>query len=81
MPTSHIRTRNKAIIYGILFVPGGGLSLDGNRKISSRPNYFLPVEALSRLFRRRCLEHRRLQGRAPCQPASHDRPQGGGYAG
>jgi hypothetical protein len=27
--------------------PGGRPSLDGNRWISSRPNYFLPVEALS----------------------------------
>jgi hypothetical protein len=32
-------------------VPGGGLSLDGRRWISCRPNFFLPVRVLSRLFR------------------------------
>ena len=32
-------------------VPGGGLSLDGQRWISSRPDYFLPVQVLARLFR------------------------------
>jgi hypothetical protein len=33
-------------------VPGGGLSLDGQRWISCRQNFFLPVKVLSRLFRR-----------------------------
>src|SRR5437870_8642593 len=33
-------------------VPGGGLSPDGKRWISCRPNFFLPVRVLSRLFRR-----------------------------
>jgi len=33
-------------------VPGGGLSPDGKRWIACRPNFFLPVRALSRLFRR-----------------------------
>ena len=37
-------------------VAGGGLSLDGTRWISCRPNFFLPVKVLSRLFRRRFLE-------------------------
>jgi len=32
-------------------VPGGGLSLDGRRWIRCRPNFFLPVRVLSRLFR------------------------------
>ena len=32
-------------------VPGGGLSLDGQRWISSRGGFFLPVKVLSRLFR------------------------------
>ena len=32
-------------------VPGGGLSLDGRRWIGCRPNFFLPVRVLSRLFR------------------------------
>ena len=33
-------------------VPGGGLSSDGQRWISCRPDFFLPVRVLSRLFRR-----------------------------
>ena len=32
-------------------VPGGGLSADGRRWIACRPNFFLPVKVLSRLFR------------------------------
>ena len=32
-------------------VPGGGLSLDGERWVSCRPGFFLPVRPLSRLFR------------------------------
>ena len=39
-----------------MIVPGGGLSEDGSRWVSCRPNYFLPVPVLSRLFRRRFLE-------------------------
>jgi hypothetical protein len=41
-------------VYGI--VPGGGLSLDGERWIACRPGFFLPVRVLSRLFRRLFLE-------------------------
>lgn len=37
-------------------VPGGGLSLDGERWISCRPGFFLSVRVLSRLFRRLFLE-------------------------
>lgn len=33
-------------------VPGGGLSADGERWVSCRPGFFLPVRVLSRLFRR-----------------------------
>ena len=33
-------------------VPGGGVSPDGQRWISCRPGFFLPVRVLSRLFRR-----------------------------
>lgn len=33
-------------------VPGGGISLDGTRWISCRPDFFLPVRVLARLFRR-----------------------------
>src|SRR5205085_5910251 len=32
--------------------PGGGIALDGERWISCRPGFFLPVRVLSRLFRR-----------------------------
>jgi hypothetical protein len=35
-----------------MIVPGGGLSPDGERWIACRPNFFLPVLVLSRLFRR-----------------------------
>lgn len=37
-------------------VPGGGLSPDGQRWVSCRPGFFLPVRALSSLFRRLFLE-------------------------
>lgn len=37
-------------------VPGGGPSADGQRWISCRPDFFLPVRVLSRLFRRLFLE-------------------------
>ena len=39
-----------------IIVPGGGISLDGTHWVASRPNYFLHVLVLSRLFRRRFLE-------------------------
>src|SRR6202030_4003334 len=37
-------------------VPGGGISLDGQRWVSCRPNFFLAVRVLSRLFRRLVLQ-------------------------
>jgi hypothetical protein len=37
-------------------VPGGGLSLDGQRWVSCPAGFFLPVRALSRLFRGKFLE-------------------------
>ena len=37
-------------------VPGGGLSADQSRWVAFRPNFFLPVRVLSRLFRRLFLE-------------------------
>jgi hypothetical protein len=36
-------------VHGI--VPGGGLSLDGQRWVACRPGFFLPVRVLSRRFR------------------------------
>jgi hypothetical protein len=41
-------------VHGI--VPGGGVSLDGERWVACRRGFFLPVRVLSRLFRRRFLE-------------------------
>jgi hypothetical protein len=41
-------------VHGI--VPGGGLSLDGERWVTCKPGFFLSVRVLSRLFRRRFLE-------------------------
>jgi hypothetical protein len=39
-----------------MIVPGGGFSPAGNRWVSCRPDFLLPVQVLSRLFRRLCLE-------------------------
>jgi len=39
-----------------MIVPGGGISPGGQRWIAARPNFFLPVLVLSRLFRRLMLE-------------------------
>jgi hypothetical protein len=39
-----------------MIVPGGGISLDGMRWLSCRPDFFLPVRVLSRLFRRLFLD-------------------------
>ncbi len=41
-------------VHGI--VPGGGVSLDGERWVNCKPGFFLSVRVLSRLFRRRFLE-------------------------
>ena len=35
-----------------MIVPGGGIALDGQRWISSRPAFLLPVRVLAKLFRR-----------------------------
>ena len=39
-----------------MIVPGGGISLDGQRWAACRPGFFLPVRVLSRLFRRLFLD-------------------------
>jgi len=49
-----------------MIVPGGGISLDGERWVACRPGFFLPVRVLSRLFRRLFLE--KPHGRAPSRP-------------
>jgi Putative transposase/Transposase zinc-binding domain len=38
-------------------VPGGGVSIDGERWVACRPNFFLSVRVLSRLFRRLFLQY------------------------
>lgn len=40
-------------------VPGGAISPDRTRWISWRPNFFLPVQVLARLFRRLILDYLR----------------------
>ncbi len=47
-----------------MIVPGGGISLDGERWVSAKQDYFLPVQVLGSLFRRLFLEKLR---------AAHDR--------
>jgi hypothetical protein len=47
-----------------MIVPGGGLSLDGSKWIACRPNYLLPVEVLSALFRGRMLSSLRKAHKA-----------------
>ena len=39
-----------------MIVPGGGISLDGQRWVACRSTFFLPVRVLSRLFRRLFLQ-------------------------
>ncbi len=39
-----------------MIVPGGGLSLDGSQWVARKPNFFLPVRVLSKLFRRLMLD-------------------------
>ena len=39
-----------------MIVPGGGLALDGTSWIAAKPNFFLPVRVLAKLFRRLMLE-------------------------
>src|SRR5260370_581890 len=39
-----------------MIVPGGGLAMDGSRWIACKPDFFLPVLVLSKLFRRLMLD-------------------------
>src|SRR5262249_25829599 len=49
-------------------VPGGGLSPDGERWISCRNGFFLPVRVLSRLFRRLFLQGSIASVTTACSP-------------
>jgi hypothetical protein len=59
-------------------VPGGGLSLDGQRWVACRPGFFLPVRVLSRFFRacfltllQRAFSQQRLQFFSTLAPLAH----------
>ena len=47
-----------------MIVPGGGISLDGERWVSGRASFLLPVQVLSRLFRGRVLQKLRAAHKA-----------------
>ena len=61
-------------------VPGGGLSADHARWISSRSHFFLPVKVLSRVFRgkfvaglKRAFRRRKLAFHGACLPLSNEK--------
>ena len=58
-----------------MIVPGGGLSEDGTRWIACRPNFFLAVRVLSRLFRRLVLEMLIAAHEGPAGSSSSARTQ------
>jgi Putative transposase len=55
-----------------IIVPGGGLSPDGERWIAAKPNFFLPVLVLSKLFRRLML-HKLIAATRPASSSSSAR--------
>jgi hypothetical protein len=57
-------------------VPGGGLSPDGTDWIGSRPNFFLPVVVLSRVFRGKFLARLRAAFAAGRLHVATDHPDG-----
>ncbi len=66
-------------VHGI--IPGGGLSLDGEKWVSCKSEFFLPVRVLSRLFRRLYLEglreafeHNKLVFFGECLPIEEEVP-------
>lgn len=65
-------------VHGV--IPGGGLSLDGQRWVASRASFFLPVKVLSRVFRGKFLAELRAMAQRgelqlPGQLAPLARPQ------
>jgi predicted Zn-ribbon and HTH transcriptional regulator len=61
-------------------VPGGGLSPDRTRWISSRSHFFLPVRVLSRVFRgkfvaglREAFQRKQLAFHGPCLPLAQEK--------
>lgn len=62
-----LHTWTNALIYhphGHFLVPGGGVSPDGKYWIASRENFFVPVKALSPIFRAKFMEM--AQDALPC---------------
>src|SRR6266567_1932211 len=57
-----------------MIVPGGGISADGSRWVSCRPNFFLPVKVLSRLFRGLFLARLRAATRPAASSSSASTP-------
>jgi hypothetical protein len=53
-----------------MIVPGGGVALDGQQWLSSRPKFLLPVQVLSHLFRRLLLQKLRAAHKAGQSSAS-----------
>jgi hypothetical protein len=49
-----------------MIVPGGGISPDRSRWVAKRPDFFLPVRVLSKLFRRLMIE-KLIAAHAACQ--------------
>jgi hypothetical protein len=54
-----------------MIVPGGGISRDGSRWIAKRPDFFLPVRVLAKLFRRLMIEKLVDGDAAPCLERRH----------
>lgn len=69
-----LHTWNQLLEYHLhvhCIVTGGGLSLDGDRWISSRSNFFLPVGKLSTVFRGKLLEaFESTFAKGPSEPAA-----------
>jgi hypothetical protein len=65
-----------------MIVPGGGISRDGSRGIAKRPDFFLPVRVLAKLFRRLMIEKLVDGDVAPRLEHRHfpRRHQGSGFA-
>jgi hypothetical protein len=52
-------------------VSGGGLSIDGDWWVGSRPDFFLPVSVLKKLFRGKALAANKVAAESGELPSSH----------
>ena len=62
--TAVLHTWGSAMTHHPHIVPGGGIALDGQRWLSCRPRFLLPVQVLSRLFRALVLQKLRAAHKA-----------------